>query len=173
MEQDRLEVVIAAQAQQATTAMKQLIANINQCSAAVTSLTSNFNNLGSSSLTGTTKGIKQVKTSTDKFEQSLKNTSKAMNTAFNVGKMYLVWNVTKRLRQTLWNCVELSLDFLETTNKFEVSMGNMTDRAYGFQNALTTAFGVARTDMMEFQATFNNIMSAIPRINRRSFIWCF
>ena len=163
MEQDRLEVVIAAQAQQATTAIKQLIASINQCSAAVTSLNNNFNNLGATSLTGTSNGIKQINKSTSQLEQNLKNTTKAMNTAFNVGKIYLVWNVTKRLRQTLWNCVELSLDFIETTNKFEVSMGKMTEKAYGFQNALTTAFGVARTDMMEFQATFNNIMSALPR----------
>lgn len=173
MEQERLEVVIAAQAQQATIAMQQLIAQINQCSAAVTSLTNNFNNLGSKSLTSTSNGVNQINKNIDKFDQNLKNASKAMNSLFNLGKFYLIWNVTKKIRQTLWNCVELSLDFIETTNKFEVSMGNMTDEAYKFQDALTTAFGVARTDMMNFQATFNNIMSAIPRFNRRSFLWYF
>lgn len=173
MEQDRLEVVIAAQAQQADTALKRMIANINICSAAVTTLTNNFNNLGMRGLSNTSNGVNKINKNVNTLALRMSNASRAMSGIFNVGKIYLMWNVTKRLRQTLWNCVELSMDFLETTNKFEVSMGRMTDRAYKFQDALSNAFGVARTDMMEFQATFNNIMSAIPRFDRRSFLWCF
>ena len=173
MEQDRLEVVIAAQANQANTALKQLVGQINNCAAAVTSLTNNFNNLGNTSLNNTAKGIKKIDSGLNGFASKMSKVSRSMSSVFNVGRIYLMWNVTKRLRDTLYKCVTLSVDFIETTNKFEVSMGRNVDKAYKFQDALAGAFGTARTDMMEFQATFNNIMSAIPRFKRRGFLWDF
>lgn len=166
MEQDRLEVVVAAQAQQATTAMKQLTANINACATAVSTLVKTLNNMDTKNIDNTSNSVKNVQKNLTGVVKFTYNVEKAFKTAFNVGKFYAIWNVTKRFRQTLKECVTLSLDFIETTNKFEVSMGNMVDKAYDFQDALSEAFGLARTEMMEFQATFNNIMSAIPRTYR-------
>lgn len=170
MEQDRLEVVVAAQAQQATTAIKQLTANINACANAVSTLVTTLNNMNTQSITNTANKVKNVQSDLTGMVKTVNNIGKAFSSAINLGKFYAIWNVTKKFRQTLKECVNLSLDFIETTNKFEVSMGNMVDKAYDFQDALSSAFGLARTEMMEFQATFNNIMSAIPRIIRRNFV---
>ena len=165
MEQDRIEILLEVEANRAKTAFEQLINSINLCNTAVQSLSGNLKALGKVPTDNLSKGINKASSSANSLNKQVKGIGKSFNSMFNLGKLYLLWNVTKRIRDVFSKIVNLSVDFIETTNKFEVSMGKMTDKAYAFQDRLSNAFGVARTDMMEFQATFNNIMSALPRFN--------
>lgn len=109
----------------------------------------------------TTKVIKQTQTQTKSFGDVWK-------TAINVGKLYLLWNVTKRVRDTLKDCVTQSVDFAETVNKFEVSMGSASNIATRFQNKLAEAFGTNRNEMMDYQSTFKNIMSSSAELSSKT-----
>ena len=109
-----------------------------------------------------TTNVKNATTSLKQFNNELGKTSSSLSAAFNVGKLYAFWNVTKKIRTTMLGWVKSSIDFIETTNKFEVSMGRMSEQATKFQNKLSEAFGTARTEMMDFQANFNNILGALP-----------
>ena len=65
---------------------------------------------------------------------------------------------------TIRGWIKASIDYIETANKFEVSMGSMSESAYKFQNALAEAFGTSKKEMMDFQSNFYNILSTIPGI---------
>lgn len=154
-------------------------------------MTSNFTKVAQSikeintALSSTNSMIKTTKVSLDSMgniksiNATIKDTTtqatkagKAIKTMFDVGKFYAFWNVTKRIRDTIFGWIKSSIDFIETTNKFEVSMGNMSKSANDFQNRLSEAFGTVRTEMMDFQANFNNILKSLPRSSRRNFL-CF
>ena len=166
-QQDRLEVVIAANFQKALTAINSVNSELKTTSLLVKSVNASFNQTGD--LKGfkvTAKSIDAATSSTKTLNSSLSQTKKLLSVGFNLGKLYLLWNVTKRIRDTISGWIKSSVDFIETTNKFEVAMGNMTDAAYAFQNRLSNAFGTVTKDMMNFQATFKNIMSSLPRTNK-------
>lgn len=98
----------------------------------------------------------------DKLNSKLGNTGTSLDKVFNVAKFYAVWKVAGKIRDTVWGWTKNAIDFVETTNKFQMSMGKMTDQATKFQNKMSEAFGTSRKEMMEFQANFNNILSALP-----------
>lgn len=115
--------------------------------------------------TSKTKEATEVAKQASNATKSFKNT---LGTAVNLGKFYLLWNLTKRIRDTLKDCVMQSVDFAETTNKFQVSMGNARDEAVLFQNKLAEAFGTNRNEMMDYQSTFKNIMSSTAEISSKT-----
>lgn len=104
----------------------------------------------------------KIAKNTQQMQNNLSKFSKALSSSFNIGKLYLLWNVTKRIRDTIGGWINASVDFIETTNKFEVAMGKATDKAYTFQKKLADAFGTVTTEMMNYQSTFKNIMSSLP-----------
>lgn len=162
-EQDRLEIAFQASMQNAKTNIDLLINSVKSLSASIEMATDKLNAFGkSSAFSETKKQVDNITNNSKGLTQNFSKASKAISSMFNIGKLYAFWNLTKRLRNTFKEILDNSLDFIETTNKFEVSMGNMTDKAYQFQERLSNAFGTARIDMMEFQATFNNIMSSLP-----------
>ena len=110
---------------------------------------------------GNVTGIKKI----TKEAQGAKSTISQM---FNVGKIYAFWNVTKRLRESITGMVTSSIDFIETTNKFEVSMRGMKDQGYEFIDTISERFGLARDELMNYQATYNNIMNSLSGITRET-----
>lgn len=170
MEQDRLEIIAAMNTKIITNGINQTVAAVKGLENAQARVNARFNELGQlKGFSVVTNNVKNVSNETKNLSTNVAKVSSILNKSFNFGKLYLLWNITKRIRTSIWGCVEASIDFIETTNKFEVSMRSMADEAYNFQDRLSNAFGLARADMMEFQATYMNIMSALPRINRRSF----
>lgn len=93
------------------------------------------------------------------------NIGKISNSLFNVGKFYLVWNVTKRIRDSMISLINSSIDYIETQNLFDVSMTNQSDKAYKFMNTMANTFGMARTELMNYQASFNNVMKSLPGLS--------
>lgn len=165
-EDARLEVVLAANFQKALTAIQSTNTELKNTVMLVKNVKANFDGTGNmKSFSISAQAMRQTESSTKSLNSSLSRTQKILSTGFNLGKLYLLWNVTKRIRDAFVGMIEKSVDFIETTNKFEVAMGDAADKAYSFQRRLSESFGTLTTDMMNFQATFKNIMSAIPRIN--------
>lgn len=100
-----------------------------------------------------------------KFNNQLKKvqatSQKTVKNLFNVGKIIYYINVTKRLSQAVLRMLESSVDFEETLNKFQVSMGEYYSEAVKFVNNLTYAFNLSTESIMNYQATFKNMLDAI------------
>lgn len=95
----------------------------------------------------------------DKAGKTLGNTLKD---AFSVNKLYLYWNLTKRIRTGLAKMVTSAIDYLEAQNKFEASMGkDAAPYATKFVNQMTEAVGIAKTELMDYMSTYKNILSGL------------
>lgn len=102
------------------------------------------------------------------LSKTLKQTSEnglhlknALSTMFDLNKIYLYWNLTKRLRDKLKEIVNLAIDYVETENKFNMSMGDAKDNATRFVNQISEAVGIAKQTLMDYQSTFKNILSGL------------
>jgi hypothetical protein len=83
------------------------------------------------------------------------------NSFFNANKMYLYWNLTKRIRTGLSGMVTAAIDYIEAENKFGASMGGATPQALKFVDRMTEAIGIARTELMDYMSTYKNILSGL------------
>lgn len=106
----------------------------------------------------TGKVLTQSFTQTAKTGKELKS---GLSSVFNANKLYLYWNLTKRLRTSLASVYNLAVDYIETQNKFNVSMGDGKPQAVKFVNQISEAIGIAKTELMDYQATYKNILSGL------------
>jgi len=98
------------------------------------------------------------------FSQTLKTSTglkDKLSSMFDVNKLYLYWNLTKRLRVALVNVYNSAVDYIETQNKFNMSMGSGKPQAIRFVNQMSEAIGIAKSELMDYQATYKNILSGL------------
>ena len=84
---------------------------------------------------------------------------------FSLGKLYVFFNYTRKINRALASTVTMAMDFNETLNKFQVAMGNNYDRALTFVNQLTYAFNLSTESIMNYQATFKNMLSSLGTLS--------
>lgn len=166
MENDKNEVSvqIKTQAEDANQSVTKLISNLSSLNANIEKISNSLDKIDSSSK----KASNSVKGTKDALNQMSSISSKlqsSFNTMFNVGKFYLVWNVTKRIRDSMISLINSSIDYIETQNLFDVSMNNQSAKAYKFMNTMANTFGMARTELMNYQASFNNVMKSLPGLS--------
>ena len=97
----------------------------------------------------------------DKLNQTGKKTKNVFDKAFNWGKIYWFINYTKRLGKTIGSTVTEAINFEETLNKFQVSMGGYYQESLKFVNSITKAFNLSTESIMNYQSTFKNMLSAL------------
>lgn len=105
------------------------------------------------------ENVKSYSTQIKTLGENANNTTDKMK---KLKKVTAVLSALFKITRAVWNSVQKAIDFTETANKFEVSMGSMSNSAYKFQNALSEAFGTSKAEMMDFQSNFYNILSALP-----------
>ena len=98
---------------------------------------------------------------------SIKSTSlgKALNFGWALGKIYFIFNYTKRFAQMVTNMVQKAIDYTETLNMWQVAMRNNIDMADEFISKMNRAYGISEQNLMKYQATFKNMFSALGQIN--------
>lgn len=156
-----VSVIIKTYAEDANKSLSTLITNLNTLNTNINKINTSLNK----TKTKSSSAKKEVKSLSDTLKQlsSVSNTMKtSMNKMFDVGKMYLFWNVTKRIRDTLKSLINSSIDYIETQNLFDVSMASQSDKAYKFMNTMANTFAMARTELMNYQASFNNVLKSLP-----------
>lgn len=97
----------------------------------------------------------------DKLNRTGKKTKNVFDKAFNWGKIYWFINYTKRLGKTIGSTVTEAINFEETLNKFQVSMGGYYQESLKFVNSITKAFNLSTESIMNYQSTFKNMLSAL------------
>lgn len=117
-----------------------------------------INNKANKTLEKTQKTVDKIKNSSDKADSSFKK-------MFSIGKIYAFYNYTKRASQAVVNMMTSAVNFNETLNKFQVSMGKYYERSIKFVNSLTYAFNLSTESIMNYQATFKNMLDALGNLS--------
>lgn len=159
---DTLENKIVVEAKDAVSEMKSVLEVLNQIKTAVDSISNS-------------KLDKQITTSKSKYEEWFKSASKytsAFKKALNfTGLVY----TAKKAYGYVTDAIQNSIDYSETLNLFEVSLGKKVDqygeldkassqyymKALKFQNQLNEAFGTNKEETMRYQALFNQMSKSM------------
>jgi len=104
---------------------------------------------------------KLIKSTFEQTENQGKGLKSALSSIFDANKLYFYWNLTKKLRDTIKQTVSSAIDYIETQNKFNVSMGSAKPQAVKFVNQISEAVGAAKADLMDYQSTYKNILSGL------------
>lgn len=105
--------------------------------------------------------LEKTKKKLDDIRHKSEKTSKSFGRIFNIGKLYFLFNYTKRFTQTLSKAMTLAIDFNETLNKFQVSMGQYYSDSIKFVNKITYAFNLSTESIMNYMSTFKNMLDAL------------
>lgn len=93
------------------------------------------------------------------------NLKKSLNFGSMIAKLYFVRNITKQLGQDLAKVVQYGIDYEETLNLWQTAMRGNISQARVFTNEMTKAYGISSATLMNYQATFKNMLSALGNIS--------
>lgn len=92
-----------------------------------------------------------------------------INRAFNFGKilsqLYFIRNYTQQIGRGIANMVQNAIDYTETLNLWQVAMGENIDQADEFIEKMNKAYGISEQTLMNYQATFRNMLAALGGIS--------
>lgn len=97
--------------------------------------------------------------------KSASSLMKNLNFGSMVAKLYFVRNITKQLGQNLAKVVQYGIDYEETLNLWQVAMKGNISQARTFVSEMRNAYGIASATLMNYQATFKNMLSALDGLN--------
>lgn len=166
---------------QAKQSLKEIVAEQNKLKDAVAQTTVVYDELSKKvkSMTKTTTGTKSdgdklkitqkykgeelasTKVQLVDSQKEAKGLGVALSQAFNVAKLKVYFNVLSRIGRKLWSFTTMAMDYNETQNKFNVSMGDSEGTATRFVNRTVESVGIARDTLMNYQANFKNIMGGL------------
>ncbi len=129
-----------------------IVVNSNTATSNLKKTTNEINNLNNS-IKGTKKG------------GGLSNIGKSLNFGAMIGKLYFIRNITKRLSDNLAKMVQYGIDFTETLNLWQTAMRGNIGEARIFIAEMNKAYGIAEATLMQYQATFKNMLSAMGKIS--------
>lgn len=108
-----------------------------------------------------TNGAEKITKTFNEIGEPIREISSTINKSFDYGKLMWYLNWAKGFARSLWNIELKAIDFNETQEKFNVSMGTFIKQATLFQNKISEAIGTSRAEMMDYQSTFKNILSGL------------
>lgn len=83
----------------------------------------------------------------------------------SLGKWNYAINMTRYYGRQLANIVQLGMDYVETQNLWQVANRNNLEMADEFISKMNKAYGVSEQTLMNYQAIFKNMLSALGGIN--------
>lgn len=165
-------VTISTKINQAVSSVKSLNSELDKVQTRIKALGNNSNLLGSSvskinssKIKTLNNDVKKTDSSFSSLSNSIKKATNGLNKGFDLGKMYFLYNRMLPIARGISKTLESAVDYTETVNLFANSMGEMTDRAMEFQDKISEAFGTAQTTMMNYQATYKNMLSALSGLS--------
>ena len=94
-----------------------------------------------------------------------KTLKKTLNIGSIISKLYFIRNVTKQLGQDLAKIVQYGIDYEETLNLWQTAMRGNISQARVFTSEMTKAYGISSATLMNYQATFKNMLGALGNIS--------
>lgn len=78
-----------------------------------------------------------------------------------LGKFNYLLNMARYYGQTMAKIVQYGMDYVETLNLWQVANRDNIDLAEEFLNKMTQAYGISEQALMNYQAIFKNMLSAL------------
>ncbi len=97
--------------------------------------------------------------------RSASSLAKSLNFGSMVAKLYFLRNITKQLGQNLAKVVQYGIDYEETLNLWQTSMRGNISQARIFVSEMNKAYGISSATLMNYQATFKNMLAALGNIS--------
>ena len=107
------------------------------------------------------KGTQSVNSGLNDTNEKLDKISKSID----IGKIYLIFNYAKQIFGQITKLIKYASDYVETLNKFQVSFGSLYEENLRWVNSLSKAYGFSKRTLMEYSATFNNMLSSLKGLN--------
>lgn len=104
----------------------------------------------------------------DNTKKSMASLSSSIKGAINIGKLYAFVNYTKRFITFTTRLITYASDYVEILNKFQVSFGKLTDENLQFVEKLSSAYGFSKSTLMDYQATFNNMLKSLDGLDDKT-----
>ena len=162
-----IEIGAIANSNDAITKLDKIIGRLKSIKSVQTSNKSGQSSINSE-LDKTKAKIDKNANSQKKHKQEVDNTKKSMASLssslkgiFNLGKLYALVNYTKRFINFTVRMITYASDYVEILNKFQVSFGKLTDENLQFVEKLSSAYGFSKSTLMDYQATFNNMLKSL------------
>lgn len=76
-----------------------------------------------------------------------------------------ITNSIKSVASATANLVNVSMKYTETLNLWQVAMGQNIDQAEDFVKSMQKAYGLATTTIMQYQATFRNMLNSLGGVS--------
>lgn len=84
-----------------------------------------------------------------------------VNIFATLGKWNYMINMARYYGRSLANIVQLSMDYVETQNLWQVANRNNLEMAEQFIQKMNKAYGISEATLMNYQAIFKNMLSAL------------
>ncbi len=154
--------MISLYAKSSKSEIDSVIRGLQQAGNEITSIQQKVKKSGTTSyILQYNNGLKKVTETFDDMGKSIKSTSTLMKQGFDTGKLIFYGNLLRGLVNRFKNVANEAINFNETTEKFNVSMGSSIESATKFQNRISEQFGTSRAEMMNYQSNFKNIMAGL------------
>lgn len=115
--------------------------------------------------TNATASLSSVNSQLKTMKNLVSGTSKALSFGKLIGKLYFIRNFTKQIGRGIANLVQNAIDYTETLNLWQVAMRNNRQEAEKFVSTMNKAYGISEQTLMNYQATFKNMLSALGGIS--------
>ena len=120
-----------------------------------------LNNLNTRSITRATNELNRADQTASKLKSKLSN-------LFNIGKIYFLYNYSKRIISSVTKMIGYASDYIEILNKFQVSFGNLYEENLRLTNQLAQAFGFSTNTLMDYTSTFNNMLKGLKGLTNET-----
>ena len=115
--------------------------------------------------TNATASLSSVNSQLKTMKNLVSSTSKTLSVGALLGKLYFIRNFTKQIGRGIANLVQNAIDYTETLNLWQVAMRNNRQEAEKFVSTMNKAYGISEQTLMNYQATFKNMLSALGGIS--------
>lgn len=147
--------------------LKEVKNNIDALGIKSASIDRALGNINTSKLKSLSTESKKASSSFNTLSNSIKKATNGLHRHLDLGMVYFAFNRLKPIMNGISNIINRSVDFTETVNLFRNAFGEMTDIAMDFQNMLSETFGTSQTEMMKYQATYQNMLGSLGGLNRQ------
>lgn len=131
-------------------------------------LASVLNSLKARTITKATNEVSRLNRETKKVKENTLGIKNNFNKLFDVGKIYFLFNYSKRIVSGIARMVSYASDYAEILNKFQVSFGSIYEDNLKSVNQLAEAFGFSTNTLMDYTATFNNMLQSLGNLSDKT-----
>lgn len=162
MAQHSLNFLISAKMKEGKSEIEAVKRSLKELGYELVNVQEKTNKLGETKITATyMDGLKKVTRTWNDQGQVIKNTATQQKRAWDTGRLLWYFNILRMVGNKFASIEKSAMDFNETIEKFNVSMGSAADKAQLFQDRMANAIGTSRAELMNYQANFKNIMAGL------------